>query len=108
MGLLSFLRSNNDPVSKRFLGKWSLLKAEGDLDLGEGVTMTFASDGKLVYVIQQKDSKQIMNLDFKVDGSRLITNQPSQPREETTEFSFDADGNLVLDYGGSKAWFMHD
>jgi hypothetical protein len=108
MEWLGFLKRDNNSVSQRFLGRWSLLKAEGDFDVGEGVTMTFTSDGKLVYVIHQKDSKQIMNLIFRVNGSRLITNQRSHAGAETTEFSFDPEGTLVLDYGGSKAWFVHD
>ncbi len=32
------------------------------MDVCEGVTMTFTDDGQLVYVIQQKDTDQIMNL----------------------------------------------
>ena len=47
------------------------------MEIGGGVTMTFTEDGKLVYVIHQKDSKQIMNLLFSVEGNHLVTNQPS-------------------------------
>lgn len=104
MGLLNFLRRPDNP-DKRFLGRWRLLKVEGDFYVGEGVTMTFTEDGKLVYVIRQKDSKQIMNLMYRVEGQRLITDQPSSPKEERTKFSFDADGNLLLEYAESKAWF---
>jgi hypothetical protein len=87
------------------LGRWRLVKSEGDFYVGEGVTMTFTEDGKLVYVIRQKGSKQIMNLVYRVDGSRLITDQPSSPKEESTEFSFDSKGDLLLKYAGGKAWF---
>ena len=99
MGLLSFLKRNHSNTpDERFVGKWQLIKCEGDVDVGEGVTMTFTDDSKLVYVIHQKDSAQIMNLVFRVDGDHLVTNQPSQPQEETTRFSFDDAGNLILDY----------
>ena len=105
MGLLGFLKRDKHPaLDERLLGRWQLLKAEGDMDVGEGVTMTFTSDGNLVYVIHQKDSKQIMNLSYRVEGGRLVTNQPSQPRDESTTYSFDAEGNLILEYVGSKAW----
>ena len=86
----------------RFVGTWRLLKSDGDMDVGEGVTMTFTPDGKLVYVVHQKGSDQIMNMTFRINGNRLVTNQASQPREEETLFDFDSDGNLILDYGGSK------
>jgi hypothetical protein len=90
---------------ERFVGTWRLLKADGGVDVGEAVTMTFTADGKLVYVIHQKESDQIMNLFYMVNGNYLITNQASEPREEKTLFDFDSDGNLILDYGGSKTWF---
>ena len=106
MRLLSFLkRGNYTSLPERLYGRWSLIKAEGAIETGHGVTMTFTDDGKLVYVIHQKDSNQITNLVFRVEGPHLVTNQPSQPQEERTSFSFDAEGHLVLDYDGSKAWF---
>lgn len=106
MGLLSFLKRGNIYSSdQRLLGRWKLVKNEGTMETAESVTMTFTEDGKLVYVIHQKDSKQVMNLVFKVAGNHLVTNQPSQPREEKTKFSFDAEDNLILDYDGTKSWF---
>jgi hypothetical protein len=47
-----------------------------------------------------------MNLIYAVYGNHLVTNQASQPREEKTLFDFDSDSNLILDYGGSKTWFV--
>jgi hypothetical protein len=43
---------------------------------------------------------------FRVDGSELVTNQPSTPREERTTFLLDGANRLVLDYGGAKASFL--
>jgi hypothetical protein len=107
MGLLDFLKRNRpESPDERFLGRWQLIKTDGDFGIGEGVTMTFTDNGKLTYVIHQKESKQIMNLIYRIEGKQLITDQPSDPRKESTEFSFDAEGNLVLDYGGSKGWFV--
>ena len=92
MGLLSFLNGGNTPSpDQRFLGTWRLFKDQETLEVGEGVTMTFTEDGKLVYVIHQKDSKQIMNLVFRVNGNHLVTDQPSDSREERTRFSFEAE-----------------
>ena len=52
----------------QFAGAWRLLKSDGDMDIGEGVTMTFTADGKLVYVVHQKGSDQIMSLTFRING----------------------------------------
>jgi hypothetical protein len=89
MGFLDLLKRNEaNAQDERFLGKWELVKSDGDTDVGERVTMTFTGDGKLVYVVHQRDSDQIMNLVFKVVGNYPITNQVSHPQEETTMFSF--------------------
>jgi len=105
MGFLNFFKHENvTPSDEQFLGEWKLIKGEG-LEDSEGVSMKFLSDGKLVYVIHQKDRDQIMNLSFRVEGNHLVTDQASEPSEERTKFSFDAQGNLILDYGGNKSWF---
>jgi hypothetical protein len=92
--------------NESLIGTWRLLKSDGEVDLGHGVTMTFTGDGKLVYIIHEKRTDQIMNLVYSVDGNQLVANQASEPHEETTLFSFDSDGSLILDYGGSKTWFV--
>src|SRR6185436_9213763 len=92
-------------IDSKLLGTWRLVKSDGSVDSGNGVTMTFTADGKLVYVIHEDHSDQIMNLVFSVEGNSLVPNQPSSPRLESTRFSFDDEGQLVLDYGGTKSWF---
>lgn len=37
-----------------------------------------------------------MLLTYRVEGDVLVTDQPSDPREERTKFKFTASGNLVL------------
>lgn len=103
---MPWFRKKHSTVSDgRLLGTWRLMKSEGSIETGNGVTMTFTRDGRLVYVIHQEQTDQIMNLVFSVDGDSIVTNQPSSPRPESTKYSFDDEGQLVLDYGGSKAWF---
>jgi hypothetical protein len=99
-----FKKKQSTAVDGRLLGTWQLVKSDGSLETGNGVTMTLTRDRKLVYVIHQNRSDQ-MNLVVSVDGDCLVTNQPSSPRPEYTKYSFDDEGQLVLDYGGSKAWF---
>jgi hypothetical protein len=86
--------SNQEP---RLLGLWRTdpddrwsLQTYGD------VSLLFEPDGKLLYTIHLPNRKQIMRLLYRVDGSWLITDQPSSPREERTEFIFAQDGRLVL------------
>ena len=105
MRVLNFFKSRNETQSnEQFLGEWKLIKGEGLQD-SEDVSMKFLSDGKLVYVIHQKDRDQVMNLSFRVEADQLVTDQASEPREERTKFSFDEEGNLILDYAGNRSCF---
>jgi hypothetical protein len=100
-----FRKKQSIIIDARLLGTWRLVKSDGSIDTGNDVTMTFTRDGKLVYIIHHADSDQIMNLVFSVDDDCLVTNQPSSPRPDSTNFSFDDEGQLVLDNGGTKDWF---
>ena len=92
--MLWFRKKRATVIDGRLFGTWQLVKSDGSIETGNGVTMTFTRDGKLVYVIH---SDQIMNLVFSIDGDCLVTNQPSSLRPESTKYSFDDDGQLVLD-----------
>jgi 6-phosphogluconolactonase (cycloisomerase 2 family) len=100
-----FKKKESLTSDERLLGTWRLVKSDGTINAGNGVTLTFMANGRLLYVIHEKQSDEIMNLSFVIDGDCLVTNQSSRPQMESTKFSFDADDRLVLDYSGSKSWF---
>jgi hypothetical protein len=106
MGLLDhlFSRTPSGPAAS-LLGRWRLTEADGDLDLGEGVRMEFRRDGKLIYTTAAGYRDQVMVLTYRVEGDTLITDQSSAPRLERTKFTLLGANTLVLDYGGSHAWF---
>jgi hypothetical protein len=88
------------------VGKWKLVRSEGAVDAGaEGVSIVFTNDGKLIYTIHEVNKDQIMNLTYEILGNKLITDQPSHPRKERTEFSVEPNGQLLLKYPGAKTWF---
>lgn len=93
--------------STDLVGKWRLVKSEGETLYEEDSEMVFAADGKLSYSIPDKDTGRIaiMNLLYKAQGDYLITDQPSSPREEKTAFMFETKDTLVLKHGGTTAWF---
>jgi hypothetical protein len=68
---------------------WSL-REYGD------VSLRFDKEGKLEYTIHLPDEDQIMLLTYRLDGECLVTDQPSSPREERTEFFFTPDGRLAV------------
>jgi hypothetical protein len=69
--------------------RWSLR------EYGE-VSLHFEEDGVLVYTVHLPRKEQIMRLTYRVDGNQLVTDQPSSPQEERTEFFFTSDGRLAV------------
>lgn len=63
-------------------------------DLGN-VLLEFGEGGDLLYTIRGQEKDQIMNLRYNVEGSTIVTDQPSEPRVERTQFSL-ADDMLTL------------
>ena len=98
-------QSNN---SASLVGRWSRASSEDKVDPNEEVTMVFTLDGKLVYIINDREGKHIMNLVYEVAGDTLVTDQPSEPRKEHTKFFFESDDILILEYGGAKTWFRRE
>jgi hypothetical protein len=74
--------------------RWSLR------EYGE-VSLRFEKDGALVYTVHLPNKEQIMRLTYRLDGNMLVTDQPSSPREERTEFFFTSDGRLAVKNGES-------
>ena len=68
---------------------WSL-REYGD------VSLHFSEKGKLTYKVHLANKEQIMHLRYRVERTTLITDQPSAPHEERTEFLFTPDGRLAV------------
>jgi hypothetical protein len=68
--------------------------------------MVFTTDGKLIYSIDSEESTQIINLVYETFEDTLITDQPSAPKKEYTQYYFESDDLLVLDYDGDKTKFQ--
>ena len=68
----------------------------------------FGDDGSLTYIIHVEGKDQVILMKYRVDGSVLVTDQPSQRREERTAFTITPDGKLVLEFGGIKSRYVRD
>lgn len=74
--------------------QWSL-REYGD------VSLQFTDTGTLVYTVHLPTKQQILKLVYRVEGEWLVTDQPSAPHEEWTQFSFTPDGRLAVLNGPS-------
>lgn len=87
--------SAKSSLKERVLGRWY-----GKLD-ADPVALDFAPDGRLAFVTLHGDRRQTIMLTYRIDDDDLITDQPSQPREERTKIEFAGD-DLVLVFQGRK------
>jgi hypothetical protein len=100
MGLLSkFLFKKT--LDKRLEGVWaSDMEDETTRNSIGNVTMVFTNDGKLVYEILEGAKVQRMNMVYWTSGDTLYSDQPSNPRQESTKYKFENNSSLNLEYDG--------
>ena len=83
----------------RLVGRWRGVVDE------EVVTIEFTRDGALVYTIHSGGKEQKILLRYDTVDGVIVTDQPSDPREERTNYSIAPSGELVLNYGGAVSTF---
>jgi Bacterial self-protective colicin-like immunity len=70
------------------------------------VILDFSEDGHLIYTIRDETKHQIIKMQYKVEDSVIVTDQPSAPNVERTGFSLSPDGSLLtLAFGGTPYRF---
>ena len=90
-------RRNMEDAVARLVGSWRTDPGDRrSLEEYSDVSLRFERDGMLIYTVHLKGKDQIIHLTYRVEGSCLVTDQPSFPREERGEFSIASDGRLVL------------
>lgn len=95
-----FFKQERDPW---LFGEWNSIIESPE---SENVKMTFYSDGKLLYQIISNEKTQIFNLTFYTKNGLIITNQPSNPKEESTRYYFENNYTILcLDFDGELTKF---
>lgn len=91
------------------IGRWMTDPQDLESILEYGlVSLEFAADGNLRYIAHVEGKDQIMDLTYRVEDGMLITNQPSEPREERTPFALTPEGRLVLTYGDVRSYYVRN
>jgi len=94
-------------LDKELIGIWNsdLTDMVTQNTLGE-VTMTFTDDGKLTYDIHENGKIQRINMIYSTIGDTIITDQPSNPRQEKTKYRIKNSKILVMEFGGETTKFI--
>jgi hypothetical protein len=69
---------------------WHLVKGSGD---EQDTDLEILPDGRMVYAIREGDKWQLMKLTYRLEGDVIVSNQPSAPREERSQYFLQADGS---------------
>ena len=89
------------------VGVWVLDETDAPtVERWGNVVLEFDERGGLIYTVRGDDKDEVIVLRYQVEGSTLITDQPSAPSVERTQFSFTPDGALVLAFGGTLSRFV--
>jgi len=93
-------------VDERLFGKWRLLQSEQAMQSAEQTIADFSPDGSLTYSVTNDGKTGIMKMTYRIEGRFIVSDQPSSPKEERTEYQVEPDGSLVLIYEGQKSRFQ--
>jgi hypothetical protein len=96
-------------VADKLIGRWHTDPADelSRQDYGS-VTLNFTRDGRLIYTSHGEEKDQIMLLNYRVENQMLVTDQPSEPKEERTAFSFTPEDKLILFYEGHRSLYVRE
>jgi hypothetical protein len=91
----------------QIIGKWrsdpddpEAIRMYGD------VSLDFSRNGALTYTIHTEGRRQIMLMTYRIDRDALITDQPSDPKEERTRFEITSAGKLVLEHAHRPSMYL--
>jgi len=88
-------------MCKELINTWRL--DSNDIEsqqLYGNVSIEFRNNGDLVYTIRINDKEQKILMKYEIKGNMLITDQPSKPHKEKTEFRILPNGKLELYFNG--------
>jgi len=93
--------------AERLIGTWKTDPSdEGSIDRFGNVFLRFGENGSLQHAFDDGNRYRVSLLHHHVDGTELVTDQPSAPREERTGFRFTTDGRLLLEHNGYGAVYV--
>lgn len=95
------------PDGPSVVGSWRVDPSHGaTIDRFGDARLNFREDGSLDYVVIGSERDQVIQLRYRIDGSELVTDQPSSPSEERTRLRFTEEGKLALEYEGFTAYYV--
>ncbi len=91
----------------RLLGTWQTDPGDSESLRRFGrVTQIFRPDGTMAYVVHEGGNDRAMLLVYRTEGSTLITDQPTFPREDRARYQIEGDLLLVTSVEGGTSRYV--
>jgi hypothetical protein len=88
------------------IGSWRIDPTDlAAIETFGNVSIEFDDIGNLNYIINLDAKLQVIIMTYRVDGNVIVSNQPSHPDPQRTEFELSSDGVLVLCFDGQPSRF---
>ena len=95
------------PVANPLLGVWRVDPADtAALESLGDVSVEFDDAGHLNYLINSEGKVEAILMTYRIEGSTIISDQPSHPNPQRTAFELASDGALILSFGGERSRFI--
>lgn len=91
-------------TKEQLLGKW-LSESDTSGINAQVIMLEFGNDNTLTYTIHSRNKKEIILLTYRIDGDYLVTDQPSEPREEKTRATLRGK-RLCFNYEGQLTYYL--
>jgi hypothetical protein len=89
------------------VGSWTIDLLSSDAGEAYGdVSMEFAADGELIYTRHQPEADSVAVLEWRLEGSTLVTLHPAPLPPQHTPARIDEAGRLILGTPGDEAVFL--
>jgi hypothetical protein len=94
-------------MNKEILGCWVLDPNDvNSFEVYGDISLEFKANGELIYTIHSAIKDEIIVMAYEIKGSLLITDQPSSPKKEETEFKMISEDRLELFFGGERSIYV--
>lgn len=92
-----------EKLDARLFGSWKRYDPSG-----EDVTLEFLPDGSLTYTIHLSEKRQVILLTYRtVNNQYMITDQPSCPKEEKTNYRISWNNKkMTINYQGTNEVYV--
>ena len=104
---MSWFRRRKPKEANPLIGVWKIDTSDAvSVEALGDVTIEFDEAGNLNYLIKSEGKVEAILMTYRVDGATIVSDQPSHPNPQRTEYALTSDGALILSFDGEPCRFL--